>query len=284
MATFFNQASLSYNNTVTNSNIVTGELLEVLSATKTSLPATYRVGDNVTYIISLVNAGNLAYTGLTVTDDLGAYAFNTGTVTPLAYDDGTVRYYVNGVLQPAPTVTAGPPMTVTGISVPAGGNATIVYSATVNDFAPVAAGGSITNTATLSGGGLTTAVSADSTVTPQAAPNLSITKAVNPTSVVENGELTYTFVIQNLGNTAADATDNVILTDTFDPILELTAVTLNGTPLAETTGYTYNPATGEFATVTGAITVPAATFTQDPATGAYVTTPGIVTLTVSGRV
>ena len=41
MAIFTNQATLSYNNTVTTSNITTGELLEVLSVTKTALSGTY---------------------------------------------------------------------------------------------------------------------------------------------------------------------------------------------------------------------------------------------------
>ena len=34
MAIFTNQATLSYNNTTTTSNVVTGEIVEVLSATK----------------------------------------------------------------------------------------------------------------------------------------------------------------------------------------------------------------------------------------------------------
>ena len=37
MAQFTNQAQLSYNDSVTNSNIAVGELLEVLSATKTAV-------------------------------------------------------------------------------------------------------------------------------------------------------------------------------------------------------------------------------------------------------
>ena len=37
MATFTNQAILTYNNTTTSSNIVEGELVEVLSATKTAV-------------------------------------------------------------------------------------------------------------------------------------------------------------------------------------------------------------------------------------------------------
>ena len=38
MAIFTNQATLSYNNTTTTSNIVTGEIVEVLSAAKNALP------------------------------------------------------------------------------------------------------------------------------------------------------------------------------------------------------------------------------------------------------
>lgn len=35
MAVFFNQATLTYNDTTTNSNIVSGEIIEVLSVSKT---------------------------------------------------------------------------------------------------------------------------------------------------------------------------------------------------------------------------------------------------------
>jgi len=51
MAIFTNQATLRYNDVVTNSNVATGELLEVLSATKTAVQDTYRVGDDVTLTI-----------------------------------------------------------------------------------------------------------------------------------------------------------------------------------------------------------------------------------------
>ena len=37
MATFFNQATLLYNNTRTTSNIVQGEIVGVLTVTKTAL-------------------------------------------------------------------------------------------------------------------------------------------------------------------------------------------------------------------------------------------------------
>ena len=154
----------------------------------------------------------------------------------------------------------------------------------MNEYAPLATGGTVTNTATVSGGGLLAPVTATATLPVETAPQLTVTKSVNPTSVVENGELTYTFVIQNLGNTEAGAGDNAVLTDKFDPVLNITSVTYNGTAWTSPTQYTYDASTGAFATVAGAITVPAATYTQNPDTGAYSVTPGTGTLTVTGTV
>ena len=284
MAIFTNQATLSYNDNVVNSNIVTGEIVQVLTVTKNALSDTYEREKTITYIINIVNSSDSDFTGLTVTDNLGAYAFNTSTLVPLTYVDGSIRYFIKGDLQSQPTVTAVSPLTITDITVPANGNATIVYSATVNEFAPLDGETSITNTATVNGRGLSSPITAEETVTLKTGPILSITKAVCPLSVPENGSLTYTFVIRNNGFTAATADDNLIVRDTFDPKLNITNVTLNGTALTPTTDYTYNADTGDFATVAGAITVPAATFTQDPTTGAYSVTPGSAILTVTGTV
>ena len=284
MAVFYNQATLSYGNNVTNSNIVSGEILEVLSVTKTSLGNEYSAGEDLVYAISIVNSGTTALTGVTVTDDLGAFPFGTGTLTPLDYVDGSAVLYVKGVLQAAPAVTAGPPLVITGLTIPAGGTALILYRALPNNVAPLSVGSTITNTATVTGGGLTTAVSDTNTVTVSEAPSLTISKSMNPTTVVENGILTYTFVIENLGNAEAVATDNLTVTDTFSPILEGISVSLDGVALVEPTDYTYNTATGEFATVPGRITVPAATYTTDPTTGVVTVTPGVAVLRVSGTV
>ena len=176
MATFTNQATLSYNNTVTRSNIVTGELVDILAVAKTAVTDTYGCDTCVTYTVSIVNSGAAAFAGLTVTDDLGAYAFGEGTVTPLEYRAGSLKYYVNGLLQTTPTVTAGPPMTVTGISVPAGGNALLVYQVHTNDYAPRAVEDSIVNRATVTGEGLPAAVTAAATINAASEPCLSISK------------------------------------------------------------------------------------------------------------
>ena len=178
-------------------------------------------------MLSLVNGGTTPLTELTLTDNLGGYAFGTDTVYPLTYNEGTLRVYVNGVLQTTPTVTAGPPLTVTGLTVPAGGNALLVYEAAVTRYAPLDQEAAITNTAT--------------------------------------------------------AGDNVILTDTFDPALTGLTVTYNGDAWKEGDNYTYDAATGTFATIAGQITVPAATYTQET-DGTYTVTPGTTTVTVTGTV
>ena len=283
MASFTNFATLSYNGGTTNSNTVTGELLETLTAAKTAVTPAYTAGENVTYAVSLVNTGTAPLTGVTVTDDLGRYAVGANTVYPLAYVDGSVKYYVNGVLQAAPTVTAGPPLTVTGLSIPAGGNAVLLYETHVTNVAPLASGDSITNTATVTGGGLTAPITAQATVETANAADLGITKSLSPTTVTENGQITYTFVISNSGNTEAAAADNVVVTDTFNPILRDIAVTYNGTAWTEGTNYTYNAATGVFATLPGQITVPAASYSQN-ADGTFTVTPGTATLAITGTV
>ncbi len=284
MAIFSNQATLTYNGNTTNSNIAFGELLEVLTATKTAVEGTYTPGDVVTYVVTLRNGGTTALTGLTLTDDLGAYLVGTTTVYPLTYVDGTATLFIDGVPQAAPTVTAGPPLVITGLSVPAGGDAVLVYQARANAFADPAAGGTVVNTATVTGDGLSAPVTATQTVAVTTAPDLTVTKTITPNQVVDNERVTYTFLIQNRGNAAVTAADNAVISDTFDPILTDLVVTLDGVTLTQGTQYTYNQATGLFQTVAGQITVPAATYTQDTETGAYTVTPGIATLTVTGTI
>ena len=282
MATITNQAALSYNGVTTLSNIAVGELMEVLTATKTAADTTYTAGGIKTFVISLVNSSAAALTGLTVTDTLGSYTFSGNTLYPLTYVTGSLLYYVNGALQATPTVTATAPLTVTGVTVPAGGSAMLIYTARVNEYAPLGVEDSITNTATITGGGLTSSVTATETINASPAPQLAISKSISPTMVAENGTLTYTLTLQNRGNTAADAGDELVITDTFDPILKKLTVRFNGTLWTQGVHYTYDETTGTFATVVGALTVPAATFTQDAATGVFTVDPGTSELTITG--
>lgn len=283
MATFTNQATLRYNGNVVNSNITTGELLEVLSATKTAVINNYSQGSDITYVINIVNSGTLPFTGIFVNDNLGEYTFGKDTLVPLNYVNGSAQYYLNGVLQPAPVVTAGPPLVISGLTIPANGVATIIYVADANQYAPLDLEGVITNTAVVSGGGITP-ITVTETVTAESGAKLTISKSICPTTVTENGRLTYTFVIQNVGNEPAVATDDVTVTDTFNPILSGLTVTYNDVAWTENINYVYSETTGEFATNAGQITVPAAEYTQDPVTGEWIIEPGVSVITVTGTV
>ena len=284
MAIFSNQATLTVNGNSTNSNIAYGEILEVLTVTKTAVEGTYTPGQLVTYAVTLRNSGGTALTGLNVTDNLGGYDFGGTTVYPLTYEDGSVTLFVNGVLQPAPAVTAGPPLVFTGINVPAGGDAVLVYQARANAFADPGVEGTIDNTVTVTGGGLSAPITATETVTADVAPDLTITKCITPSQVTDNDRVTYTFSIQNTGNEAVVATDNAVITDTFDPILTDLVVTFDGVTWTQGVQYNYDEATGLFTTAAGQVTVPAATFTQDPVTGEYTKVPGVATLVVTGTI
>lgn len=283
MAVFTNFATLSYKGGTRNSNTVTGEILESLTVEKTAVSADYGAGDILSYAVSLVNSGPADMTGLTVSDDLGAYAFDGATLYPLSYADGTARLFVNGALQPAPAVTAGPPLVFTGIDLPAGGSAVLVYEAAVTGFAPLAPDSVIENTVTVTGGGVSVPLTASAQIGTRDSARLDITKSLSPSLVPANGELTYTFEISNTGNTAAAASDEVVLSDTFDPILTNLTVSLNGAAWARGVNYSYDEASGVFATLPGQILVPAAGYTQN-ADGTWTVEPGTATLVITGTI
>lgn len=283
MASFYNQATLSYNGNLINSNVTAGEIVETLSVSKTAVTPTYGIGDKITYIVNIVNSGSAPFNGLTLTDDLGEYPLGAGSATPLTYRTGSLRYFVNGDLQTPPAVTSSDPLTLSRITVPANSNVTVVYETNVNNRAPLAAGSEINNTVTITGGSVTTPVTDEEIIRAEGRPNLSIVKALTPTTVNENGVVTYTITVQNTGNTATNAADNLYITDTFNPALSNISVTLNGAPLPASS-YTYDEATGVFTTAAGVISVPAATYTQDPATGVWTVTPGTTVLTVTGTI
>lgn len=281
MAQFTNQAQLRFNDTVIDSNVAVGEIREALTVSKTAVVDEYTRDDTLTYVVSILNTGATAVTGVSVTDDLGADA----APFPLAFVEDSLLVYENGVLQTEdPTVVAGPPLVVSGLTVPAGGNLLLIYQAEVTRFAPLGTNGSITNTVSVTGTGVTGPVTAEETVTARVAFDLTITKAIDPVPVTENGRLTYTLTIRNWGNRPVVATDDVTVTDTFDPVLSDLTVTFNGEVWQEGVQYEYAQTTGAFSTNPGRITVPAATFTRDPVTGELIVTPGVSTLIITGTV
>ena len=65
MATFFNQASLSFGGSVTNSNVTVGEVLDTLAVTKSVISSGYSPNGGTVYAVSLVNSGTATISGIT---------------------------------------------------------------------------------------------------------------------------------------------------------------------------------------------------------------------------
>ncbi len=282
MAAFYNQASLTYAGGTVFSNVATGEIIDTLTASKTAVDPFYTSGDGLTYVINIVNSGNTPVNGLTVTDDLGAYEYGGQTLVPLEYNENSLKYFADGVLQATQTVTSADTLTVSGINVPANGSAALVYTARVTEYADPGQSGVITNTAVITGYASPLTVTA--AVNAGSGAELEMQKSVSPSAVPANGQLTYTFTILNHGTAEAAATENIVLNDTFDPLLSGLSVTFNGNEWTSPENYAYDETTGVFSTVAGNITVPAATYVRDPATGAWTAVPGTAVLTVSGNI
>ncbi len=284
MATITNQATLTYNNIVVNSNVARGEVVDVLTGTKNSILSSYTNGEKLTFIVSLINSGNMPLSNITITDNLGKYNLNENEYTPLSYVDNSTIYYVNGIKQATPTIATQNGLVISGLNVPANGNVLVIYETLTNEFAPLLEGSTITNSAVVSGGGLTNPLELTNTVAATLSAVLAIQKAISPNPVTENGTITYTFTITNTGNKDANALDNVVLSDTFNPVLSNVSVSLNGVTITSPDDYTYDEVTGEFKTTTGTITVPAADIVQDSTTGVVSVTPGVAVLVVTGTI
>ena len=279
-----NQASLNYqyNGQTASvlSNIATATLAEALGIEKVSVENVYRYGSELTYSISVLNSSGSALTGVVVTDDLGSYTLGTLTVTPLDFVAPAILL-VDGVYSGNITPTVGAnSVTFTIPSLAAGSRAQILYNAVANGSAPLADGSVITNTATVTATGIAAPVSDTNTVTVDDYADVTITKTMSPSNVIDGDALTYTFVISNYGNTEAT---NIVLTDAFDPAPDNITVQVGGVTVP-VTDYTYVggvltlPADGSALS----LSLPAATITQDVTTGNVSVVPSSLTVTVTG--
>lgn len=283
MAKFTNQAQLSYRDRMITSNIAVGEITEDLAISKTAVSDTYGPStDRVTYVVSVNNNSTTQeFTNLTVTDDMGETEIDGTVIYPLKYIDGSIKYYIDGVLQTnIPTVTAGPPLTISGVTIEPNSNVLLVYDSQITEYAPLGTDAEIKNTVRIDQTNFV-AVSAEETIYSADEADLSISKSISPIPVPDSGTLTYTFLIENRGNSEITADDNVQVLDLLNPPLRNLKVNLDGVEWTEGNQFTYED--NSFTTTKGAITVPAATYRQDPDTGIWTIEPAIRKLVLTGE-
>ena len=284
MATIENFATVSYTSggvaTTRTSNIAEIELNSSLGFTKETLGDTYTVGKPITYILSMTNDSSAPITGISVTDDLGTFTFDTLELTPLDYTEPALLL-INGQDSTAllTVVATETDVTFSFPSLAPGATANIIYNATPNEFASPAQQSTISNEAELISDNDCASGTANATVTVANAADVEVVKSMCPNPVVCGEAVTYTIRIFNYGNIDAE---DVVLTDTFSPQPQNITVRRNGVVL-DATGYTYIDGTLTVPATDGD-TVPASTFSRNAETGVVTTSPGIVEYVISGTI
>ena len=263
------------------SNIAQIDLNTSVTFTKSAIGTGYSDGATVTYIITVSNTSSTALSELSITDDLGTFAFGESTLTPLTYV-GPAVLLVDGQdasanLTVDPSNPASLVFTVPALA--ASTTANIIYTARINEFAPLELGSTVTNTAALTSDSSCADGTATATVTVEPTADVSVLKQMSPNPVVCGDTVTYTIRVYNYGNSPAE---DVVLTDAFEPAPTDITVTRNGVALVAT-DYTYENGLLTVPSV-GGDTVPAATFTRDSVTGEVIVSPGIVEYVITGTV
>ena len=287
MATIENFATVSYTSggvTETKvSNLAEIGLESAISFTKTTLGDNYTEDEAVTYILSMTNTSATPISNVSISDDLGTFAEGTLELTPLTYSPPALLLINGQDVSTQLTVNTATPgeLIFTFPTLPAGATANIVYRASVNEYAPLDLGSSITNTATLTSDSDCADGSATATVNALSTANVSVFKQMSPNPVVCGDTVTYTIRVYNYGNIPAE---DVVLSDTFSPAPENITVTRGGT-LLPATDYTYTNGTLTVpSTEQSPVTVPAATFSRDVNTGIVTVIPGMVEYIITGTI
>ncbi len=283
MPTIENFATVRYTSggvaATTVSNIAQIDLTSSVTFDKRTVGSTYSEGDTVTYIMTVSNTSSAPLNTVSITDNLGTFTDQTGDLTPLTYV-GPAILLVDGQDASANLTTDSSSSSQLIFTIPAlaaGATANIIYTARVNEFAPLELDSAIVNEATLTTDSDCADGSASATVTVAPAADVSIFKQMSPNPVVCGDTVTYTIRLYNYGNIDAE---NVQLIDVFDPILTNITVSRNGV-LLEGTAYLYENGTLTVP-ATATDTIPAATFTRDATTGEVVVTPGTVEYVITG--
>lgn len=286
----FNTASLTFEfgsqTGCAFSNTASANLLESLTMQSNSLGSNYFWGSTVIYIINVRNNSTSESKNLEISDNLASYSSqgndSNTSLTPLEYDSPSFLYIDGNLYSEISPEIKTDKIIFKISSIPANSNITLIYKLTVNQYAPIYPGSTLTSTITLNYEGAENPITSQILLTAEEKADVKIIKNMHPSSISIGEELTYHFFLYNYGNTNAS---NVTLTDTFSPIPNITSIQvdskdltfsdysyLNGTLTVPSYGSSFN------------LSIPAAEFTTNSKTGLITANPGTTHVVVKGKI
>ncbi len=228
----------------------------------------------------------MSYSNAYIKDNLGLYFKYMGGYNPLKYISNTMRFYRNGKSFNNDYGYSATDIEVLNLSISPNDTITIAYQVSLNQHAPFeildGIASTITNTATLydNKGGTQLENSSD-IITAEPFTDLSLTKWLTPNPIVQNQQVTYSFIFQNTGNTPV--TSGAVISDKFSHPMTIDKVTFNNMEWTAGTEFTYSNLSRTFSSLGNNIKVQAATYEHADLKG-YITTPGTSTLMIYGTV
>lgn len=286
---FLNAASLSFEyghqKGFTLSNAANASMQDVITVNKSALNGSYFLNKEIFYCVSIVNNKPTAIQNLKISENLGSYSNNLSSETkfiPLDYF-GPSFLYINGKFDSQIIPETYSDKIIFKINnFSAYSNILLIYSATVNNKAPLSKKSSIINTSSITSSEISKPILCSKEIFAAEKADINIVKYMYPNPALPGELVTYNFTIYNYGN--AEAT-NVKLNDILLPAPNNLNVSVNSKNLSRK-DYSYINGTLNIPSYDSdfSVSIPPAQFLQDSTTGIFTTNPGVVNIIVSGKV
>lgn len=286
---FLNAASLSFEyghqKGFTLSNTANASVQEAITVNKYVLTGSYFLNKEIFYCVSIANNKPTAIKSLKINENLGAYSNSVSSDTkfiPLDYS-GPSFLYINGEFDSQIIPETYSDKIIFKINnFPAYSNILLIYSAKVNNKAPLAKKSSIINTSNITSGEILKPIICSKEVSADEKADIDIVKYMYPNPAMPGELITYNFTVYNYGNIEAT---NIKLNDVLLPAPNNINVSVNSKNLSRK-DYSYISGTLNIPSYDSdfSISIPPAQFLQDSTTGIFSTNPGVINIVVSGKI
>lgn len=268
------------------SNTTNASVQDAITVNKTALTKSYFLNKEIFYCIAIINNKPTTIKNLKISENLGAYSNSSlpseAKFIPLDYS-GPSFLYINGAFDSQIIPEIYSDKTIFKVNdLPAYSNILLIYSATVNNKAPISKKSSIINISNITSDEISKPVLCSKKIFVDEKADINIVKYMYPNPALPGELITYNFTIYNYGNTKAT---NVKLNDTLLPAPNNLNVAVNSKNLPRK-DYSYINGTLNIPSYDSnfSISIPPAKFLQDSTTGTFTTSPGVTNIIVSGKI